>query len=136
MLTSLDFSSTSSTSLTSLHSSLQSEKNQLAVEKLQARFLSTVAVEGIDLQTFRSNNTVRSFRTTALPDSLQESLRAVHALIDAEDDARRRAGKLALLNKEGKEGGKKNRGIKFASGGDEKDNGEVDNIDERTQEAR
>ena len=82
----------------------ESEKRQLAVEKLQKRFLSNVAVEGIDLKTFQTNNVVRSFRTTSLPDSLQESLRAVHALIDAEDDARRRAGKLAALNKENKNG--------------------------------
>jgi hypothetical protein len=50
----------------------ESEKCQLAVEKLQSRFLSTIAVEGIELKTFRTNNTVRSFRTTTLSDSLQE----------------------------------------------------------------
>jgi cilia- and flagella-associated protein 44 len=113
----------------------ESEKNQLAVEKLQEKFLSNVAVEGIELKTFRKKMTVRSFRTTALPDTLQESLRAVHALIDAEDDARRRAGKLALLNKEGKgNNGKKN--AKFASDSPKKGGKEGEAMDERTQEAR
>ena len=118
----------------------ESEKRQLAVEKLQKRFLSNVAVEGIDLKTFQTNNVVRSFRTTSLPDSLQESLRAVHALIDAEDDARRRAGKLAALNKENKNGDLKNglggkKKAKFNSP-DKKGKGEEEVMDERTQEAR
>ena len=127
----------------------ESEKCQLAVEKLQSKFLSSIAVEGIELKTFQTNNVVRSFRTTTLSDSLQESLRAVHALIDAEDDARRRAGKLAELSKENEErksrpgggggsgvGGKKS--AKFASSPDGKKKGGEggEEIDERTQEAR
>jgi hypothetical protein len=46
------------------------------------------------------------------------SLRAVHALIDAEDDARRRAGKLAELSKDGgggdgKSGSRKSAKVSF-----------------------
>ena len=120
----------------------ESEKKQLAVEKLQNRFLSNVAVEGIELKTFQTSNVVRSFRVTALPDALQESLRAVHALIDAEDDARRRAGKLAQLNKD-KNGARGNGAVgdakkktSFNSPDSKNKKGGDEEIDERTQEAR
>ena len=74
-----------------------SEKKKLAVLKMQQKFLANIAVEGISLKQFRGSISVDSFRTAQLSDSLQESLRAVHALIDAEEDARRRAGKAAML---------------------------------------
>ena len=114
----------------------ESEKKQLAVEKLQRMFLANVAVEGITMKTFRTNMKVRSFRVATLSDSLQESLRAVHALIDAEEDARKRAGKLQQLGKDksGKKGGKGKDGNK--GGKESKTDDSSGPKDERTQEAR
>jgi hypothetical protein len=119
----------------------ESEKMQLAVEKLQTRFLSTVAVEGITMKTFKTGISVRSFRTQTLPDSLQEALRAVHALIDAEEDARRRASQEAGDDSSAKKGaGSKKKNTSFKGKKSKRDPGAEDSegkkTDDRTQEGR
>merc|ERR1711871_211428 len=65
----------------------------LLLEKLQKKYYSSIAVEGIVLKAFKEKFVVNSFRVDQLSDSLQETLRAVHALLDAEEDAKRRAAK-------------------------------------------
>ena len=69
----------------------------MLIDKLKKKYLSDIAVEGITLKAFKGKFSVDSFRLNHLSEGLQESLRAVHALIDAEEDARRRAGKGAIL---------------------------------------
>lgn len=117
----------------------ESEKLQLAVEKLRKRFLSTIAVEGISMKTFKTGISVRSFRTETLPDSLQEALRAVHALIDAEEDARRRIaieqknGSSKTGDGNGKSSKSKSRKLKGDPGSEDS---EGKKVDDRTQEGR
>jgi WD40 repeat protein len=61
-----------------------SEKSELRLAKLKERFLDAVAVECIELSALKSQFSVRSFRCAHLSRELQESLRQVHAVIDAE----------------------------------------------------
>jgi cilia- and flagella-associated protein 44 len=70
-----------------------STMKSMLLDKLQSKYYSTIAVEGIMLKAFKEKYLVDSFRVDQLSDSLQESLRAVHALLDAEEDAKRRAAK-------------------------------------------
>ena len=91
------------------------------------------------MKTFKTGMVVRSFRTQTLPDSLQEALRAVHALIDAEEDARRRANQ-AIQNHQIREVLNRNGECPFQGKTDKKDPGDEDGegkkVDERTQEGR
>ena len=74
-----------------------STMKDMLIDKMKSKYLSNIAVEGITLKAFEGKFSVDSFRINQLSEGLQESLRAVHALIDAEEDARRRAGKGAIL---------------------------------------
>ena len=73
-----------------------STMKDMLIDKLKKKYLSEIAVEGITLKAFKGKFSVDSFRLNHLSEGLQESLRAVHALIDAEEDARRRAGRAIL----------------------------------------
>jgi WD40 repeat protein len=66
-----------------------SEKSELRLAKLKERFLDAVAVECVELGALKSQYSVRSFRCAHLSRELQESLRQVHAMIDAETLSRK-----------------------------------------------
>lgn len=60
------------------------EKTELQLKKLRARFLDNVLVERINMKAFRTPFHVTSFRVVELPKWLQKAIQEVHHSIDSE----------------------------------------------------
>ena len=65
-------------------------RTELQLKKLRDRFLEQVDVEGMELRSFKTGLGVSSFRTVQLSEALEESLKGVHAMIEADEETRRR----------------------------------------------
>ena len=76
-----------------------SERGHLALEKLEDHFVSSSAVEHIQLNSFDSNMAVSSFRTIKLTGWQKESMEHVRSLIAHEQASRLRSRQKSALDR-------------------------------------